>query len=118
VFRAAVLSIVLTLAIGPNATLFCSAWCHPLEAKASTCQHRDATTPQQIAGGDSCLTVTVAASAIVREDATRGPVTGDAHHVVYAAFQYPARPAHTDRTFNTSPPVAVRNPLLLTALRI
>jgi hypothetical protein len=118
VFRAAVLSIVLTLAIGSNATLFCSAWCHPLEAKASACQHRDATTPQQIAGGDSCLFVTAAGTAIVREDATRGPGTGDAPYVDYAAFRYPARPAHTDRTFTASPPVAVGSPLLLTALRI
>lgn len=39
VFRAVVLSIVATLAIGPNAALLCSAWCHPQAAAPSTSHH-------------------------------------------------------------------------------
>jgi hypothetical protein len=42
--RAAVLSIVLTLVIGPNAGALCSVWCHPEQAATSSCPHQDATT--------------------------------------------------------------------------
>ncbi len=38
-FRTVALSIVLTLAVGPEAALLCRAWCHPQVASASACNH-------------------------------------------------------------------------------
>ena len=37
--RTVALSIVLTLAVGPEAALLCRAWCHPQVASASACNH-------------------------------------------------------------------------------
>lgn len=39
VFRAFVLSIVLTLAVAPNAALLCIVWCHPQAAPSSAFHH-------------------------------------------------------------------------------
>ena len=39
VLRTVALSIVLTLAVGPEAALLCRAWCHPQVASASVCNH-------------------------------------------------------------------------------
>lgn len=52
--RAAVLSIVLTLVIGPNAGALCSVWCHPEQAATSSCPHQDATTSPGVTREDSC----------------------------------------------------------------
>ena len=38
-FQAVVLSIVATLAVGPNAALLCAAWCHPSAAASSAPHH-------------------------------------------------------------------------------
>jgi hypothetical protein len=54
VFRAAVLSIVLTLAVGPNASLLCRTWCDQQAATASGCHHEDQATSPSVAGDDCC----------------------------------------------------------------
>jgi hypothetical protein len=87
VFRAAVVSIALTLAIGQNAVLLCQAWCDPHEAAASGCHHNTATSPS-LTGNDNC-TDTFAAIAFVREDLRRGTSIPDAQHaVVIPAFRF------------------------------
>jgi hypothetical protein len=46
VFRAALVSVVLTLATGPNAGLLCTAWC--VDATSTGCPHQDSTTSPRL----------------------------------------------------------------------
>jgi hypothetical protein len=69
VFRAALFSIVLTLAVGQNASLLCKVWCH--DTTSAGCPHHDSTTSPSMSADDSCSTPVVAAVAFVREDARR-----------------------------------------------
>jgi hypothetical protein len=117
VLRAAVLSVVLTLAIGPNATLLCSVWCHPDEVKTSTCQHQSATTSPQVTGEDRCRTVATTVTAFVREDARRGPQTP---HPAVLVPQFGLTAPRTDASATLGPntaPIAVSQPILI-ALRV
>jgi hypothetical protein len=119
VFRAAVLSIVLTLAIGPNATLLCSVWCHPDEANTSACQHQDAVTSPRVTGEDSCRTAPASPTAFVREDAKRGSPTAISQQAVaIPLFRLGPPPTHTLSTYEATASLsAVASPLLI-ALRI
>ena len=78
-FRAAVVSIVLALATGPNASLLCSTWCH--QAATAGCEHGDTTGAQTIAANDICPMTVGTSSAYVREDVRRGTSTSQAQHV-------------------------------------
>lgn len=51
--RALILSITLTLAIGPDAAIVCQALCAPQADVTNPCDH-DGTSPSQIAAGDEC----------------------------------------------------------------
>jgi len=82
VFRAAVLSIVLTLAVGPNATLLCRTWCDPQAAAASVCRHEAPATSPSVAGDDSCDNMVLSAAAFLRKDVRRGVSAPDAAHAV------------------------------------
>lgn len=79
--RAAVASIVLTLAVGQNAALLCQAWCDPHAAAATGCHHDGATSPR-LTGGDHCTDCTFGITAFVREDARRGASAPDAPHAI------------------------------------
>jgi hypothetical protein len=115
VFRAAVLSIVLTLAIGPNAVLLCSVWCHPHEVKTSACQHQGATASPQVTGEDSCRTAATL-TAFVREDAKRGQT----FQATAPVPQFGLTPPRTDATRNSrsNTALAAVTPPILIALRI
>ena len=67
-FRIAVLSIVLALATGTNAVLYCALSCHPVEETAGGCEHGTGptTAPRNVAAADCAI----AGNAIpfVRED--------------------------------------------------
>lgn len=76
-FRAAALSIALTLATAPNASLLCAVWCHQAAA-AGGCEHGVPIGATRVATTDGCPDVTAAAVAVVREDARRGAAS-DAH---------------------------------------
>jgi hypothetical protein len=69
--RAAVLSIVLTLAGGQNATLICRVWCGPVEGTAQSCQHEDPIGSVRMTAGLVC--VNAPGVAAVREDTRRAP---------------------------------------------
>jgi hypothetical protein len=68
VFQAVVLSIVLTLAVGPNAAVLCNVWCHLHEAAATGCHHQDATASPRVTGDDHCNDVAAITPTFVRED--------------------------------------------------
>ena len=60
--RAFILSIVLILAIGPDAAMVCQALCAPQADETSPCGHEE-TSPLQIAAGDECCDDLVAGTA-------------------------------------------------------
>jgi hypothetical protein len=94
VFRAAVVSIALTLAIGQNAVLLCQVWCDPHEAATTGCHHKTATS-SSLTGNDPCCTDTFAAIAFVREDLRRvTSIPDDQLAVVIPAFRF--APPSTD----------------------
>jgi hypothetical protein len=91
VFRAALLSIVLTLAGGQSAALFCGVWCHSDEGAAGACEHPTEPTLPGIITSDEC-TVSSNAPVFVREDARRTSAATDegAAPVLWLAFTPPA----------------------------
>jgi hypothetical protein len=119
VFRAAVLSIVLALAGGPNATLLCAVWCHPAEARPSDCQHQEATSSPRVMGEDRCRAAPPSATAFVREDGTRESVTADAQHAVATPrFQVAPPLADATRAYPPTTSLGADTPPVLIALRI
>ena len=118
VFRAAVLSIVLTLAVGPNASLLCAVWCHP-DASTGSCEHSDPTSTPSVTAKDGCPDIAAGMSALVREDVRRGVSASDAQ---YAVVGTPSQfgPPPTSPEFGPEPgqhPPPETKPLIL-ALRI
>ena len=88
VFRSAVVSIVLTLAVVQNAALLCGVRCHLPEVASGACEPQHQATSPSVTGNDSCTQFVAGATAFVREDVRRGPAP-DAHHgVVVAWFQF------------------------------
>ena len=71
-FRATVLSIVLTLAAGPNASVLCKAWCDRAAAAARGCHHTDGSPSATLTGTDDCGKAVPNRAVVVKEDARRG----------------------------------------------
>ena len=91
-FRAALLSIVLTLAAGQDAALTCGVWCHSGGGSAGACEHQTETTSRGIFANDDC-TVSGNAIVFVREDARRStsaPTVQSGALVPQFAFTPPA----------------------------
>jgi hypothetical protein len=78
VFRAVLFSIVLTLAVGQDASLLCRVWCP--DATSTGCPHQDSTTSPSVLAGDTCNEIEVDAVAFVREDARRTASAPDAQN--------------------------------------
>ena len=91
VLRATLISIVLTLAVGPNATLLCRTWCGPQAAASGGCHHDRATAPI-ISGDDSCDTVLLSAT-LLREGERRGVPSLDGGHAIPVFLSEVARSA-------------------------
>jgi len=69
--RAVLLSIVFSLAAGPDITLLCRAWCNAELAAATACHHETSFTMPIVAGDGSCDNVALTTAAL-REDIRRG----------------------------------------------
>jgi hypothetical protein len=82
VFQAVVLSIVLTLAVGPNAAVLCNVWCHLHEAAATGCHHQDAATSPRVTGDDHCNDVAAIVPTFVREDVRPSLSAPDVQHAL------------------------------------
>ncbi len=117
VFRAALFSIVLTLAVGQNASLLCQAWCH--EATSAGCSHEDSTTSPSVSADDRCPSAVLGPVAFVREDARRTVAAPDAQNaLVVPRFRWAPSPAHLRLGFELGPgPLLEERPLVI-ALRI
>lgn len=79
-FRTALFSIVLTLAVGQYARLFCEAWCH--DGMSAECPHEDSTNSPGVSPDDNCSSADVGAVAFVREDARRTAAAPDAQNAL------------------------------------
>ena len=93
VFRAALFSIVLTLAFGQNASLLCKVWCP--DTTSAGCPHQDSTTSPSVSAHDNCSSDVGAAVAFVREDARRTAAAPDAQNAL-AVPRFLLVHAHTD----------------------
>jgi hypothetical protein len=82
VLQAVVLSIVLTLAVGPNAELLCKASCHPHAAAASECHHGESTNSPGVAGDNNCDHVVLSVGAFLREEVLPGGRSPNVDHAV------------------------------------
>jgi hypothetical protein len=98
-FRAALLSIVLTLAIGQNAGLLCKVWCH--ETTSAGCPHQDSTTfldsttPPSVSADDNCRNAFAGPVAFVREDARRTAAAPDTQNALIVP-RFRLAPSPTD----------------------
>ena len=118
-FRATVLSIVLILVAGPNASVLCKAWCDPAAAAATKCHHQHGSPSATLTGTDDCAKAVPNSAVVVREDARRGArssgpqqaVMVPRHHRALSSIE--AHPGD-DRGFTWS---LAQRPLV-TALRI
>ena len=118
VFRTIVLSLVLTLATGGSAALFCGVSCHSSKGMTGECEHRAGTTAPGIVANNDC-TITGNTVVFVREDGRRPTLSPDAEGtpvIPRLAFTAP-----TAGTLSTYPPgsrlLLELRPLLL-SLRI
>jgi hypothetical protein len=117
-FRATVLSIALTLAVGPTASLLCGVWCHS-DASTGSCEHRDPTSTPSVTAKDGCPDVAADAAALVREEVRRGVSASDGQYAVVGAsahFVPPPAPPQVRR--ESGQQVLPETKPLLLALRI
>jgi hypothetical protein len=123
VFRATLFSIVLTLAVGQNASLLCNVWCH--DATSTGCPHQDSTTSldsttsPNVSADDNCSSVVVGAVAFVREDARRNAAAPDAQNaLVVPRFQLAPSPTDLRSGFESGWRLPLEERPLIIALRI
>lgn len=74
-FRAAALSIALTLTAGPSVGLLCTSWCDTQAAAASGCHHADSGPTVAVAADDECDDAALRVGTYLREDPQRGVST-------------------------------------------
>jgi hypothetical protein len=117
VFRAALFSIVLTMAAGQNASLLCKVWCP--DTTPAGCPHRDFTTSPSVSAVDDCKTDVGAGVLFVREDARRTAAAPDAQKTV-AVPRFLLALSHIDRGlgFASGPRLLLEERPLVIALRI
>ena len=72
VFRATVLSIVLTLTAGPNVAVLCQAWCDPAQAATAGCHHDHGNPSAILTRTDACGNGVFRTAVLVKEDARGG----------------------------------------------
>ena len=81
-FRATVLSIILTMVAGPNASVLCKAWCDPAAAAATKCHHEHGSVSATLTGTDDCGRAVPHSEVVVKEDARRGAPSSDPQQAV------------------------------------
>ena len=118
-FRAALFSIVLTMAVGQDAALLCKAWCYQPEASAIACRHPDATTSPTVSADDSCRSLAVDTIAFVPEDARRGAAAPDTQNaLVIPRFPFAPSLADSRSGYESGAQSQFEARPLVTALRI
>jgi hypothetical protein len=119
VFRAALVSIVLTLTLGQNAALLCVVWCHPQHGVKSACEDQVPTTSPSVTANESCARLATGPTAFVREDARKLASASDGHQgIVVAPFQFVAPPSLSAHDLEHAQSTALEARPLVLALRI
>ena len=91
-FRAAVLTIVLTLSAGPSATLLCKTWCNPQSA-AGRCHDTTSAGSTSVAANHKCDDAGFGAAALIPEGGLRSVSAPERHHAVLGPRHHLANPA-------------------------
>ena len=118
-FRVAVLSIVVALAVGENARLLCTVWCDPTEAAAAGFHHHDSTNSSSVKGADPCSNAVLSVTAFVREDMRRAVSAPDAQQAVAVPrYQFSPSTAETRARGDSARKRSLENRPLETTLRI
>jgi hypothetical protein len=118
-FRAALFSIVLTLAVGQNAGLLCKVWCSPHEAASAGCRHQAPVTSPSVTGNDNCTTVAVGTAEFLREEARRAGSASDCQNaVVVPRFGFTPSSADSRSRYERWQQRPLEAQPLVTALRI
>jgi hypothetical protein len=118
VFRAATLSIVMTLAMGQSAALLCSTWCRPQATAANDCRHQGSDQTPIVTPSHGCPDMVLGAT-VVREDLRRGLSTSIAHSAVIAVpDQFGSKGTAPESDSDIPPGQSSRHRLLATALRL
>ena len=116
-FRTTLFSIVLTLAIGQNASLFCEAWCHG--GMSAECPHEDATTSPSVSSEGNCNSTDVGAIAFLRKDARRTAAAPDAQNALLVPrFLFAPSPSDLRSGFELGWRLLLEERPLIFALRI
>lgn len=79
-FRAALLSIVFSLAVGQNVALLCRTWCDAHVAAASECHHENSSSTPSMAGDEDCDNAAVVV--VLKEDVWRDVSSQDANQAI------------------------------------
>ncbi|HET7218611.1 MAG TPA: hypothetical protein VFJ02_11215 [Vicinamibacterales bacterium] len=93
VSRLAVLSIVVTLAVGQNSALLCRIWCHPHASTTLACEHPDTDAAARVTGTDLCTEIAAGTTAVVREDGRAGGSSPVTQHTGFVPAQSSVSPA-------------------------
>ena len=113
VFRATVLSIALTVAIGQEAALICGVWCHPIAETAVGCTHHGQTTLPGLTSDETCRDGELGATAIVREDVRLGATVLVQGSVTVPPFAFASSPDTRSGGAFHAPPTGAQTPLIL-----
>jgi hypothetical protein len=114
-FRAAMVTVLLTLAIGQNSRLLCRVWCDSHLDSSTACAHERLT---QTAIIDATCAALDEIAEFIREDKRRGCTALDSVPVLAAAgFQLPRPAARAYTGFETARALRSAAPLLI-ALRV
>ena len=81
-FRPALLSIALSLAVGQPIALLCRTWCDAHSVAAIECHHENSSTTPSVAADEICDKVVVVATAVLREDMRGGVSSPDANRAI------------------------------------
>ena len=81
VFKAAALSIAVTLVVGPNASMLCRTWCDQQAVIASGCHHEKPTTSPGLAGDDCCRNMVLGTAGVV----PRAVSAPDVDHAIWTS---------------------------------
>ena len=123
-FRAAILSIVVTLAGSPSAPLLCRVWCDHTAgagmAKSDECHHHGVPSDSpKVAENDTCTTTAPGVVAFIREDTQRVSSAPPASHaLVVLRYQLVAATAGDSRPSNAATEWTFEKRPLTTTLRV
>ena len=117
--RAAVASIVLTLAVGQNPALLCTIACEQHEAATSGCHHEDPSTSGSVSDSSNCNHLVLSTAAALREDVRpRASAPVAQHAVVIPQLRFASPPTDSRSSYEPGQQSSLEERPLVIALRI